>query len=339
MLTYQLQNRIFKIKNQKKFEFPSDAEVEIYFEPSEQFGIGEKSSKTVVKGSKLHIIYDANTGKYQIFSSPRLEPIEVTLEWTNLQLEMRGNVFHAKWKCETFKDLESKILTFHYIVPILLNLELMEPPAVKYTCGHVGDAEFRWELQETKLFFCTASIESQETCVAESFSRLELLSEVSNRRLAAALYYFYVARRLTEAGNSPYEFLAEVVLNLCKALQVMFGETRDHVRAGLLKFGYTKEEIEEKFIPIMILRNELDVGHVTVKTFKRNQLRALYNYLSLSEGDFRDMLKRAIRKTKELSYKFRQDSHLSLTEDEQKKIDKLVNIFISRDQKEMKKRA
>ena len=41
MLTYQLQNRVYQIENQRKFTFPNDVEVEIYLEPTEQFGLGK----------------------------------------------------------------------------------------------------------------------------------------------------------------------------------------------------------------------------------------------------------------------------------------------------------
>jgi len=332
MLTYQLQKRVFHIENEKKFTFPNDVDVEICLEPTEQFGVGKKSSKTVVKGSRVEVFYDANTGKQRAFSSPCLEPIEVILEFTNLRLEMQGNMLHAKGKCETFKSLDNMIVTLHYIVPILLNLELAEPPTVKYTRGRVGEATFRWELAAAKGSFDATSKELQEERVADSFLRLNLVGETSNRRLAGALYYFYVARRLVESGYSPYEFLAEVVLNLCKVLQVLFGSARDDVRAELPKFGYSKKEIEEKFIPIMILRNEFDVGHVTVKMFKQEQLTALYNYLSFSERDFRDLLKRVIRKIKDSSYRLGQDPDLSLKKDELKRMSKLIKIFASREQ-------
>ena len=332
MLTYQLQKRVFHIENQKKFTFPNDVKVEICLEPTEQFGVGKKSSKTVVVNSRVKAFYDANTGKQRAFSSPCLEPIEVIVEFTNLRLEMQGNMLYAKGKFETFKSLDNMITTLHYIVPILLNLELAEPPTVKYTRGHVGEATFRWELAATKGSFDVTSKELQEERVADSFLRLNLVGEPSNRRLAGALYYFYVARRLVESGHSPYEFLAEVVLNLCKVLQALFGEAHDDVRAELPKFGYSKKEIEERFIPMMKLRNEFDVGHVTLKTFKREQLTALYNYLSFSEGDFRDLLKRVIRKIKDGSYKLLQSPDLSLTKNELKTMNKLIKIFVSREQ-------
>ena len=327
MLTYQLQSRIYQIKNKKPFSFPNNVEIEIYLEPTEQFGIGEKPSKTAVQNRKARVLYDANTGRSNNLSDPLLEPIEAILEWDDLRIELQGNKLCAKAKCETFKSLDDLLNSLHYTIPILLNVEFAEPPIVKYTRGRVGEAIFNWELKQTRHCFDITTKENQEQRVIDSFKRYEITSTLSNRRLAAALYYFYVARRLVEAGNSPYEFMAEVVLNLCKVLEILFGLKRDNVRRKLLNLGYSKDEIEVRFIPIMILRNEFDVGHVSIALFKREQLNALYTYLENSENDFRDLLKKVLNKVKDGDYTLPQDPDLSLDKDKLKIMKDLIRIF------------
>lgn len=332
MLTYQLQRRVCRIKNEKEFTFPNEVKIEIYLEPTEQFGVitGEaRTNKTAVRKHRAVHFWDANTGKWGVRSDPPLESIETVVEWTNLRLEMQGSKLLAKTECETFKELHDLLIALHYAMPILLNLELAEPPTVKYTRGQVGDAIFQWELAEAKHVIETTTKETQEKRVADSFSRL-YLTDIAYRGLVGALYYFYVARRLVESGHSPYEFLPEVVLNLCKILQVLFGEDRDNVRTELAKFGYSREEIEGKFIPIMILRNELDVGHVSMKLFKREQLDALYKYLEYSEHDFRYLLKRVLEKVKEGDYVLQPDPDLRLDKDDLKMMKKLISIFEKR---------
>ena len=66
MLTYQLQNRIYQIKNEKPFSFPNNVEIEIFLEPTEQFGVGIKPSKTAVKNHKAEVFYNANTPWRQV---------------------------------------------------------------------------------------------------------------------------------------------------------------------------------------------------------------------------------------------------------------------------------
>ena len=70
-----------------------------------------------------------------------------------------------------------------------------------------------------------------------------MICEADNKRLAAALSYYYTAKRLIEAGNSPFEFMAEAILNYSKILEIMFVHSKDtmtDVRNELLKFGYSK---------------------------------------------------------------------------------------------------
>jgi len=330
MLTYQLQNRIYQIKNEKPFSFPNNVEIEIFLEPTEQFGVGIKPSKTAVKNHKAEVFYNANTGKSYILSDPLLEPIEAILEWNNLRLELKGNKLYANTDCEAFSDLDELLIALHYITPILLNVEFMEPPIVKYTSGRVGETIFNWELKGIKVKFDITTKEKQEQRAFDSFERLEFFSKLSNRRLAAALYHFYVARRLVKAGNSPYEFMSEVVLNLYKILEILFGPKRDNVRTKLLELGYSKGEVEVKFIPIMILRNEFDVGHVSVKLFKQEQLNALYTYLEDSENDFKELLKKLLYEVKDGSCNLSQDSDLTLGKDKLKIMNDLIETFEKR---------
>lgn len=330
MLTYQLQNRVFKVTPNQRFKFPNDVEIEIYLQPTEQMGVGIKPSKTIRTHSKSLAMYDANTGKTRFFSDPALEPVEAILTFPRLGLKMKGNILYANGKCHDYDELVDLTITLHYIVPMLLNLEFAEPPTVAYTRGKVGKVTFNWELVSSIGFVDSADMKLQEQRIVSSFSRLNMINGIKNRRLVAALHYFHVARRLMEAGCSPFEFLSEVVLNLCKILQILFGESFNEVRAELQKLGYPETEIEEAFIPMMILRNEFDVGHVSVRMVPPQQLDSLHKYLSFAERDFRDLLKTIIKKINDREYRLQQETDMSLTKDKQKKMDKLTNVFKSR---------
>jgi len=314
-------------KNNKEIVFPNDVEIEIYLEPKGQFGIGRGIGKTVLQGTPATAIYDANTGKTWMKSRVFLKPIDTGVEWTNLKLGLNGNKLYAKARSDTYENLHDLLVIMHNVIPILLNLEFAEPPVVKYTRGRIGDATFNWELERTLGWFDVTNDDKQEKRVIDSFQRIDVINQLANRRFAAAAYYFYVARRLAESGNSLFEFMAEVVLNLCKVLQVLFGETRDEVRNELLKFGYSKDEIEEKFIPIMILRGEFDVGHISLTLFKQRQLNALYRYLETSEHNFRELLKKVIKKVENHEYILQSDPDLSLKGDKLKTMENLILIF------------
>jgi hypothetical protein len=104
---------------------------------------------------------------------------------------------------------------------------------------------------------------------------------------------------LAREGRTAGEFVAEVILNLAKALEVLFppsGDrgTRNAVRAGLRSLGLSEDEIEGNFLPAMALRNEMDVGHVELGLFKMNDLKIIHAFTERAERAFRKMFERLL---------------------------------------------
>jgi hypothetical protein len=321
VLTYQLQRRVLKKTNEKEIVFPNEIEIEVCLEPTGQFGIGSNMGKTIVKGSQCTAVFDSNSGKSWIKSETFLNNIDATIEWTNLKLQLKGNVVFYKSKCDSSKDFYDLIIAVHYFVPILFNLEFAEPPVVKYTRGRIGDATFNWELRQRLCSFDVTDNENQEKRAIDSLQRITWVTDLPNRRLAASVYYFYVARRLVESGYSPFEFMAEAILSLNKVLEALFGEKRDEIRVELQKLGYSKNDVEEKFMPIMILRDNFDVGHVCLVMFSQKQLDILHRYLEISEENFRELLKRVIKNVEKGGYILQSEPDLSLKGKKLKKIE------------------
>jgi hypothetical protein len=330
MLTYQLQSRVYRINDGDVLFFPNDVEIEILLEPPEPFGAATCPSRTAVKGHKANVRYDANTGRGTIQSDPPLLPIEVILEYTNLRFEIRGNKMLVQTMCDSARDLDELLTSLHYTFPILLNVDFADPPTVKHTSGRVGATPFRWELKEAIHSFDITTQERQEERIVAAFERLQLIQGMSNRRLAAALHYFHVSCRLIAAGNSPWEFMAESVLNLSKVIEILFGPQRDVIRTELAKLGYSEEEIEGDFIPITILRNEFDVGHVTISLLKPEQLKALYGYLERTELNFRNLMRCLLDKVRDGAYELPQDYDLTLDRDKRNIMNRLIRTFEER---------
>jgi hypothetical protein len=94
--------------------------------------------------------------------------------------------------------------------------------------------------------------------------------------------------------------MSEALLNLSKVLEVLFPPTAedrqpiDSARAGLLKLRYKPEEIEKWYARAMHLRNQLDVGHVSLVTLGYKQLQPVHDYTAEAEEHFREMLLRVI---------------------------------------------
>ena len=304
MLTYQLRERSFLLEEGGTLDFPNTVYVEFLFCPTEALGKHSGRGRTVLRGSGARIRYDANTGRSYVDSAQLLKPLNVTIKKPISTIRLRGNRLHVQMYYETVNDLIRLIEAVYYGFPPILNLNFAESPIIKRVKGKVGNTAFCWAHKLQTFGFEVTTQETQEEKVNSAWLTMELLNtHPARRRVLAALQHFYVACRLSEAGNSPSDFMAEVILNYCKTLEVLFppkadGKTRDAVRIGLAKLDYSKEEIERDFLPVMALRNEIDVGHAKLSLFDRNQLNILHKYTDAAEGYFRSMLRRLIDKLK-----------------------------------------
>jgi hypothetical protein len=327
MLTYQLQNRVFRIEGSGSLEFPNQVEIEMKLGPPEAFGTSDDFSRLVLFERKARLRWNANTGRVQYRPKPALEPLDVVIETPTQRLTLEGDILRYQDSCQDSSELEGILSAFQYILPPLLNIGFADPPVVLYTTGRVGNTKFSWEHEEAQGAFLTRTLEGIEQNVVDSFNRLSLMTGTTNRRLAAGLHYFYMASRLIVAGNSQWEFMSESVLNMSKALEVLFGASMDSVREKLSELGYTTEEIEGDFIPLMILRNHFDVGHPRIAILKKKQLRVLYRYLAESEDRFRNLFLCLFEKLTDGTFELQQQGDLRLDSDEQSKLDRLIETI------------
>lgn len=339
MLTYQIQTRTLKIENGVPFEFPGTAIIDIEFEPASTFGAEDSLGRMIVRGRKAKVFFNANTGRMVAKSTPPLEPIEVIFRDETKgenQVEFRGNVLRITAECQSLEELHGIISGFQWVLPTLLNLEFRDPPIVKRIAGSVGNTKFAWEHHPNEWFIQLYPVTSDqlEEHAAWSLDTLREVHPTKDRRLLAALSYFHTASRLLATGTSPWEFMAEVILNFAKCLEILFIESsntsRDDVRKALASLEFTKEEIEGDFTPILLLRNEIDVAHPRVALFRRDDLSVLYRYLANTENNFRRMLLRLVEAAKSGKYKLRQSDDLSLSPVDQKGMDQLVKTMRTR---------
>lgn len=330
MLTYELQQRILRREKGSTLEFPNEVQVEIKLGPPQIFGAMDGPSRGALYKRKARLEYNANTGRTLIQSIPPLEPLYVSINLEDDVFELEGDTLCCKIQCEDVNILFNFLRMTFYLLPPLLNVSFPDPPVILYTKGKIGEAEFTWELREATGAFDTFTKESLEHHIQQAINNFTLFSGTSNRRLAAGIHYFHTASRLICTGNSNWEFCAESILNMCKCLEIVFGDSRDDIRQGLQNLGYGRNEIEGDFIALTLLRDELDVAHPRVAMFNAEHLRVLYQYLPSAENRMRDLIQRLISAVSDGSYVLRQDADLRLNKTEQKNMDRLIETIKAR---------
>lgn len=301
MLTYQIRRRLFRRSSSEEFAFPNSCVVRFHFRPEQPFGASAEGGRTAKLRSAARMLFDTNTGRHWITSADPLQPVDVRISAPNREVHFRGNVLEVRETLDSLNRVDEFIASIYHTIPPLLNLSFADPPYVTAVEGEIGSVPFRWELQDWQASFEVTTEERQEEAIVTAWDRILQLSGLdNNRRILAALHYFYIAVRLDRVSVTPGEFMAEAILNLAKTLEVLFppsgdGRTRDSVRSGLATLGYSSEEIERSFVPAIALRNEIDVGHVSLALFKRRHLTIIHRYTEEAEQAFRDLLNRVLR--------------------------------------------
>lgn len=294
MLTYRLQRRLFRIVEGPIPGFPSPVRIEMQLGPPTPFGLATGGGLTATQNTKAQSLINANTGRSTIKSETAFPPVDVEVNADNMAVEIKGDILAVEIKCESVQELQDIVETVYHIFPALLNIDFEDPPVVLRVFGSIGVAtKFRWELAEIQATAGITNTERQQMRITEAVERM--LREIAggrNRRLVAAAHYFHVACRLLAAGDSPWEFMGEVVLNFAKTLQALFGQQGDDVRAGLRGVDYPAEEIES-FITVMGVRDELDSGHIMLSLMDEAEAKALYTFIYGRESQFRKLLSRA----------------------------------------------
>lgn len=301
MFTYQVRPRVIRFEEDFDLTFPVDGTVRFIFGPLQPFGVHPSVGRTAVKDVAAKVTFNANTGQHYIESEKPLEPLDVVIEEPKRTLHLKGNVLAINQKFDSFSELTQLIEGVYFGFPALLNVEFADPPLIERIDGVLGGKAFRWELSFWRTEFVTTTQEAQETSFVNAWERIGLLSVSTNTRIFAAIHFYYVATRLLHQAVLAGEFLPEVILNLSKVLEVLFppkgdGKTRDAVRNGLSKLGYSDVEVEADFMPAMALRNEIDVGHVDLSLFKLEDLKLIHCYVAKSEFTFKTLIKAIFEK-------------------------------------------
>ncbi len=333
MLTYQLQRRILKLQGEDKPEFPADVEVRVKLGPAQIFGTEEGLIKAIPLGGNRRVVYNANTGRIG-FENRYLSVAEASLGLvaeksggtgiSRMQLDLEGDILQVKARCRDSREVNRVIYAAHHLIPAFMSMELSEPVFVKTTGGWIGKQHFRWELAAAKLSMETLPADGPSKQAERAFRRMKTLAEHENMRLEAAMHYLHTGRRLLATGSSLWEFMAEAVLNFCKVIEVLFGQKREDVRAELKKLGFSRHDIEHNYVPVTILRNTFDVGHVRLDTPDAATLDFLYDYLSDIERSFCMLVRRVMDKLDRGEYALREYGDSQLGGDARSEWEKLI---------------
>jgi hypothetical protein len=249
MLTYQKHKRILMRSVAAPLRFPNEGKVNFTLAPAGPFGAGELSGRLALKDVPLSMAPQVNIGRYAHTTPQYMDPISISSIADDASIQVEGNVISVSRTFRSGDELLDLIESVNFGLPAAMNLQFVDAPVVVAVTGNVGGIEFTWAYTNYPVTLDITTKEIQEQHFLESRERLRLLLPAGNRRLFAALNYFHIACRLALAGTTPWEFTAEIVMNLSKVLEVLFpaapNKTIEAARTGLQNLGYTSNDIEK----------------------------------------------------------------------------------------------
>lgn len=294
MLTYQKHDRILMRSVSAPLQFPNEGTVNFTLAPGGAFGVGELSGRLALKGVHLSLGPQVNIGRYAHASLQYMDSISISSMPHDASVQAEGNVVSVRRTFNSKDELLDLIESVNFGLPAAMSLQFVDAPVVVAITGAVGGIEFTWAYANYPVTLDVTTKEIQEQRLLDSWERLKLLLPAENRRLFAALNYFHIACRLGLVGVSPWEFSAEILMNLSKTLEVLFSaapnKTMEAVKAGLQSLGYSSNDIKKWYVPAIALRNNVDVGHVSLSDLSQEQLTQIHNYTAHVEKAFRQLL-------------------------------------------------
>jgi len=298
MLTYQKRERILMGSVAAPLPFPNEGNVNFTLAPGGggggSFGAGGLSGRLALVGVELSLAPQVNTGRYAHTTAQYMDSISIGSAVDDVSVQVEGNVVSVRRTFRSEDELLDLIESVNFGLPAAMSPQFVDAPVVVAVTGSVGGIEFTWAYTNYPVILDITTKEIQEQHFLESWERLERLLPAENRRLFAALNYFHIACRLALVGASPWEFTGEIVMNLSKVLEVLFpappNKTIEAAKAGLQKLGYSPNDIAKWYVPIIALRNKVDVGHVSLANLSQEQLTQIHDYVAHVEQAFRQLL-------------------------------------------------
>ena len=287
MFIYRMQRRHFKINENTPLIFPNDVVVKFILDsPSHLQALAQSiqaSHNVQTTSPKSGIFFcQASTGRTGYMCVPPEPPLQVTIQDDTFSLDITNDCIILRDRFKSIEELGAEINTLFFLLPSLLTVYtsgVQGTSTISSIEGSIGDTHFDFFCNNMSIYAGGGPLEERIRKLKTVLQSLDMFVKPSNWRLSVALDYFHLACRLYTIAPSPWEFMAEIILNLAKSLQSLFGHSREEIRTGLLSLGYTREQIEGCFIPIMALRDKLDVGHAKLGFPSIDNLQSLYPFL------------------------------------------------------------
>ena len=299
MSIYLLQHRGLVLKSGAvPSKFPAMVTATMTFAPEDAFGVhtvGVRS--TAPKDRPARFIWNANEGTAQ-WQVEFIDRVNATFNRENFKASLDGNKLVLTFNTPSLDHAGEVVTSANQFLPALLSFHLKVFVWIKKFEVKIEEANFNFEIPQSRFGITIATKDHNTNQILTALDEW-LGSDKRYFRILSALYYYRHAKRLAIMEPNPESMIAEVLLNLTKAVEIIFSSNREVLRARAREWGFPEVFIEKRIIPLFLIRNELDVAHVTTSPLDLEQRLVIIKFTDAAFLAVSELLKKISKMTRE----------------------------------------
>ncbi len=274
-------------------EYPRQVIVTVTLGPEDAFGLNCKPRTTVRRAEHIDAQFDPGEGS-AFLRGDLIDAVDTAIGVGRLDAHFKGNVLTIRYEVDSLDDAENFARAVSHVLPPTLSLHLGTFVWVKDFWLDLGTAKYRFVALEMRPLAVLATRKEQEQRLASALTHFGKVVEDPTGRLVSALCYYRHALRLEALMPCNEEFAAEVLLNLSKAIEIIFSNNRDRLRAQAEQWGFSQQDVERRIVPLLLIRNEMDVAHVATGLLRRKERDTFLDFVGTAVHAVRDVLEKVL---------------------------------------------
>jgi hypothetical protein len=270
--------------------YPQNVTLDIRFGPEDAFGVSCKPRTFARRGSAIDIHWNVNEGVLQ-FEGDLIDKLDGVREAEYCRISLNGNRLQLTRRVNSVHEAVKFAGSANQCLPGFLSFRFRTYVWIKEFLIRFDGSRLRFGLAEAKINIPAATTEENKQRVwscLDDWSR----TRSKHRRLLGAIYYYRQALRLSQLQLEQIALTPELVLNLTKALEIIFGTNREIARKKAKSLGLTDKEIEKCLIPILLIRSEFDIAHVATGPLSPKERQIVVDFSSRATATIGRILER-----------------------------------------------
>jgi hypothetical protein len=285
-LFLQQQRRLYIENHPTLPDFPANVSATVLLAPEDAFGVEGASYRRVIPlGRDVQMHADINEGKTW-HEGDLLDPLAFQFAAQGTEISLAGNRLLLQYRAESAEEAVGIANSASLLVPPMLTLRIGIFVWIKQFLLNFAGREFNFGVARVPGTFLVETTEGMGSRVRTAIEDWFAMRP-GHERLISALYYYRHAKRISEMEPDQVALVAEVLLNLAKAIEILMAsgkgpkgaQTNDKVRARARAWGFSDVQIKEWIVPILLLRNQVDVAHASSAPLTTEQRNIVTDFM------------------------------------------------------------